>query len=481
MFATICDSFFFINILLIIYVIFIEHKNHASTWAWIMIMSFIPILGFVLYLFLGHDFRKRKMFSKKEDEDYYMHILHGQAEEMTCDACLLQKCTSPSCQSLMNLHLIGHQVLYTTYNHIEVFSDGKEKFKSLFDAIEKATTYIHLEYYIIHADGIGQELKTLLIRKAASGVKVRLLYDGMGCIKTPHKYFNELTASGVDVTCFYPPVIAYINLRINYRNHRKICIIDGNTAYLGGFNVGDEYLGKSKKMGYWRDTHLKIEGTAAQLANLQFLLDWRFATKEAIPLETYMTYPQLQPNKSLNVPVQIVSSGPDSKYSSIQHGYIKMITSAKKSILIQTPYFIPDEALLTALKIAILSGIQVKFMIPNKPDHMFVHWATYSYIGDILACGGKCYTYQDGFLHSKVIVIDEEISSVGTANFDIRSFKLNFEINAFIYDCATAKELIDLFNKDLNHCKELTLSTYRQRPLLIRIKEPISKLLSPLL
>ena len=463
------------------YVLFIERKQPAAAWAWIMIISFLPIIGFIIYLFLGHDMKKRKTFNKKEEEDRYLYLLHKQMYQVEEDAVLRDYCPHPSCQNVLKLHLLGHGILLAKGNQITLFSDGHKKFQNLFNAISRAKKFIHLEYYIIHDDHIGSAFQNLLIQKAEEGVDVLLLYDAVGSHKTPRSYFEKLRASGVQVACFFPSAIPFITLRVNYRNHRKLCIIDGHTAYLGGFNVGDEYLGHSKKMGYWRDTHLKVTGPTVSLCDLQFLLDWRFATNHKLSLDKHLkTSPPIFEEAS-GIPMQLVPSGPDSHFSAIHNGYIKMINEAKQYIYIQTPYFIPDEALLSAIKIAALSGIDVRIMIPNKPDHMFVYWATYSYIGEALDCGARCYTYEKGFLHAKTIVIDDEICSIGTANFDIRSFTLNFELNAFIYDTATSISARKLFETDLADCKELTLAAYLTRPSLVRIKEAIARLFSPIL
>lgn len=473
------DLFFFINILLVFSVIFLEKKNASTTWAWIMVMLFIPILGFILYLFAGQDLRKRKTFSKKAEADCFASIAHRQKISLNHK---LNDFTNPLInpyKDLINLHLTAHDSLYTEDNNIEIFTDGNELFKSIFKTLNSAKEYIYIEYYIIHDDKLGNLFQELLIKKALQGIEVFLLYDDMGSIQTSQKYFRELKQAGVQIASFFPSFLPFVKLHANYRNHRKICVIDGHTAYVGGFNVGEEYLGLNKKFGYWRDTHMRITGTAVRLINLQFLLDRRFATKENLNLEKYIPTPTK--TSSGNIGMQIVSSGPDSKYPSIRNGFIKMINAAKTSIHIQTPYFIPDEGVLTALKIAVLSGINVHIMIPNKPDHMFVYWATFANIGELVACGARCYTYENGFLHAKTIVIDNTISSVGTANLDIRSFKLNFEINAFIYNEEFSKQLVTIFNNDLEYCKEITKDLYNNRSHLIKFKESISRLISPVL
>jgi cardiolipin synthase len=289
---------------------------------------------------------------------------------------------------------------------------------------------------------------------------------------------EPLIAAGGKVEKFFPSSLSFINLRLNYRNHRKLAIIDGQIGFIGGFNVGNEYISLKKKMGYWRDTHLKIRGTAVHDMQTRFLLDWQTASSEKI--EQYSEY-YPSPEICGTSGIQIVSCGPDSPQQEIKQGYIKMINSAKNCVSIHTPYFIPDDSIQEALKIAALSGVDVKIMIPNKPDHIFVYWATYSFIGDLLNAGVRAFIYNKGFLHSKSIVVDQKISSVGTANFDIRSFKLNFEVNAFIYDVDIAQKLHQAFEQDLEFCEELTLEKYLNRPRIIKFKESISRLLTPVL
>lgn len=251
------------------------------------------------------------------------------------------------------------------------------------------------------------------------------------------------------------------------------------TGYVGGFNVGDEYLGLNPKFGYWRDTHIRLQGTAVHAIQTRFILDWNQASHHHTLTYIPNHFPDYGPKG--NVGMQIVTSGPDSEWEQIKNGYIKMISNAKRSILIQTPYFIPDASLLDALRIACLSGIDVNIMIPNKPDHAFVYWATLSYIGDLLKAGATVYIYDNGFIHAKTIVVDDEIASVGTANIDVRSFRLNFEVNAFIYDITIAKKLVSTFKEDLLVSRKFTYEEYLQRPLWIRIKESVSRLLSPIL
>lgn len=480
--AKLIEVIYFINVLLAIYVVFQERKNPSSTWAWIMVMLFIPVLGFILYLFIGQDIRKRKLFTEKEEQDQFYQLLNGQKERLNQHKSEFNSSLIRDYHDIIRMHLVAHEALYTQDNSVDIYTDGYDKFDNLFNDIKNAKKYVHVQYYIIRGDELGRKLLSLLIDKANEGLDVKLLYDGMGCLWTPKGMFEDLSEAGGEVVCFYPPFIPYINLRVNYRNHRKICVIDGAIAYTGGFNIGTEYVGLNKKMGYWRDTHLRIRGSAVQMLELQFLLDLRFASNAQIPLDTHISYTTpISNHSSGNTGIQIVASGPDSKWPSIRNGYLKMINEAEVSICLQTPYFIPDDSLLEALKVAALSGVDVKIMIPNKPDHPFVFWASLSYMNELIEAGAKCYTYEKGFLHAKTIVIDEKICSVGTANFDIRSFKLNFEVNAFIYDREIAKKIVASFENDITNSKELTRELYDKRGTIVKFKESISRLLSPML
>lgn len=305
----------------------------------------------------------------------------------------------------------------------------------------------------------------------------------------PQKRWEQLGKAGVKVGVFFPALLGRLNLRINYRNHRKIVVIDGNIGYVGGFNIGREYISRDPKFGYWRDTHLRITGDAVVSLQIRFALDWNYATHEN--LFTNMAYfePQdradlvraMQTGEKRLLAIQIVASGPDTLDRQIRNNYLELFHKARKNIYIQTPYFVPDDAILSALKIAARSGVDVRLMIPCKPDHPFVYWATYSYAGDLLQAGARCYVYDNGFLHAKGVMVDGRVSCYGTANMDIRSFELNFEVNATIYDEEVTRELEEIFRNDLYHCREITPEVYEKRSLLIRVKEQGSRLLSPLL
>lgn len=472
------SNLFWVNLILAIILVFFERRNPTSTWLWLMVLFFLPIVGFIFYLIIGQDLSKKKMFKiKAEEDDCFDEMVKEQEELFNSPEFSDEYKEFFVYEDIINLHLKGDKSIFTYNNDVELLFNGKDKFKELFESIKKAKKYIYIEYYIFKSDHIGSKLLEILTQKANEGVDVKLLVDGMGGRKLRKKSLEPLKLAGAEVAFFFPSIIPFVNTRVNYRNHRKICVIDGKEAFLGGFNVGDEYLGLSKKFGDWRDTHIKITGEAISFVLWQFFVDWRFATKKE--LKGCQTSIENLPNNKTGI--QIVSSGPDSKWTGIKDGYFKMISNAKHKLYIESPYFIPDDSIFEALKIASLSGVDVRVMVPNKPDHPFVYWAGTSYMGELLEAGVRFYTYQKGFLHSKVLIMDDFVSSVGTANLDIRSFKLNFEINAFIYDKVINNKLTERFINDIDNCKEMTLEEYNKRSNIIKIKESFSRLLSPIL
>lgn len=373
--------------------------------------------------------------------------------------------------------------MLTDNNDIRIYTDGREKFNALLNEMDHARNYIHIQYYIIRSDELWKEIEEVLLRKARQGVEIRILFDSMGCRgrKGMHKAdWDRLRKAGIQVAEFFPAVLGKLQLRVNYRNHRKIAVIDGRIGFVGGFNVGREYLGKDRKFGYWRDTHICIEGSAVTSLAVRFVLDWNYAARENIFLEDRLfeipTYV-----RNGRDPVQIISSGPDSKSQTICNNYLRLIHMARKSIYIQTPYFIPDDDIKNALIIAVKSGIDVRIMVPCKPDHPFVYWATYSYLGEMIEAGARCYTYDNGFLHTKCLCVDGLVSCIGTANMDIRSFALNFEVNAVIYSARTTERLMEAFENDIPKSTLVTRKKYKQRSLMIRTKEQFCRLLSPVL
>lgn len=468
-----------LNIFLGFALIFLERKDPAATWAWLMVLTLLPFFGFFLYLLFGQNLKKQQIFNIKTSDDkmLYKESLNQMKELEYCKEQFQCK-YDIEYQDFIQLNLSSSHSVYTENNHVDIFTDGKDKFTRLIEDIKNAKDHVHLLYYIIKNDALSNQIMKVLTDKAAEGVEVRLLADSLGGRKMSKKAIRDFKEAGGQFATFFPAKIPILTLRINYRNHRKIAIIDGECGYVGGFNIGDEYLGLDKRFGYWRDNHLRIKGNAVQSMQMRFFSDWNYSSPNKIDYE-YRYYPAMSIQSDTGI--QIVSSGPDSEEMYIKNAYLKMITSAKKNIYIQTPYFVPDQSFMECLKIAALSGVDVNIMIPNKPDHIFVYWASYSYIGELLKSGVKAYTYEGGFLHAKTLIIDEEIASVGTANMDIRSFQLNFEINAFVYDETVASSLTYFFKEDLKNSLEITKERYESRSKIIKIKESIARLLSPVL
>ena len=371
---------------------------------------------------------------------------------------------------------------YRNDNEVCMYSDGKEFFDELLKSLNKAKKSINIEFYIFKNDEIGTKILDILEEKAKNGVEVRLLYDSVGSRLLNRDVLKKLKAVGGKTGEFFPSWLKFINLNMNFRNHRKIVVIDNKVGFIGGFNVGDEYLGKNKKFGYWRDTHIKFKGSAVKDLNLRFLADWRYATKEEVDLSQVLEVSDENIGEP-NIGMQIVSSGPNlSDRYEIKLAYLKMIQRAKEYLYIQSPYLIIDKSIADALKLASTSGVDVRIMIPGKGDHPFVYWANLVYAGELLEYGIKIYHYdKNAFLHAKTIVIDDEICSIGTANMDTRSFELNFEVNAFIYSEAISKQQKNEFEKDISKCEELTLEKYQNRSRIVKIKESLSRLFSDIL
>ncbi len=468
-FTYILFSIIILNFIFIFFLIFFDRKDPASTWAWILILSLLPLVGFIMYLFLGLTPRKKRIFSNKARDDRVKKhsLIKGTPDYKVWEIPEEYK------NKVIQIDFAHEKIIFSKNNHIDLFIDGIQKFRALFKDIKNAKHHIHFNYYIIRNDKLSKRLVKILTDKAREGVKVRILYDNIGARQLPKNFFNSFKRAGGQVASFFPSF-----LDVNNRNHRKIVVIDGKIGYIGGLNIGQEYIGLNKRFGYWRDNHIKITGEAAKSLQERFLLDWSFASNEDLILyELY--YPKLPYYGRSGV--QIVASGPDSSWEEVKVFFLKMIYMAKESIYIQTPYFIPDESLLEALKIASISGIDVRIMVPNKPDHPFVYSANYCYGGLMLEVGARWYMYEKGFLHSKAIIVDGKIASVGTSNMDVRSFKLNFEVNSFIYDPLVAIKLRRIFLEDLRNCTEITKEIYANRGVFMKARESIAHLISPIL
>lgn len=477
--SAIITGLYVINFFIAFTIIFLERKDPSATLAWLMILFLLPGVGIVFYFLFSQNISRQKIFRlSKFEEASISNALYEQMNDIRNGHFEFAKLEAKKWQDMIRLNQTYSEAYFTQDNHITILTDGNHKFNSLLQDIKKATISINIMYYIVKNDTLGRAFIDLLTKKAQEGVEVRFLVDGLGGRQLNRRALEHFKAAGGQFAFFFPPKLKYVNMKLNYRNHRKLVVIDNEIGYLGGFNVANEYIGKNKKFGYWRDTHLRVTGGSIEDMNARFILDWRFASKEQLII-SHSYYPKV--THSGTTGMQIVSCGPDSPKSEVELGYLKMICNAKKNIYIQTPYFIPDSSILEALKMATLSGVDVRIMIPCKPDHMFVYWATYSYVGILLNAGARIFIYDNGFLHAKTICVDGEVASIGSANFDIRSFRLNFEANAFIYDSELAYKLESIFEADIEKSHELTKQLYRNRSHLIQFKESIARLLSDLL
>ena len=478
--TTIAILLYFINFLLTVSLIFLERRNAQSVWAWVLVLFFIPFVGFILYMLFGRTIYRQQIFKLDEEDKVGLeHLVSEQLEEIQKGRLTLSSPVAEKHKKLVHMLLYNNQSFVTSNNSVETYTNMNDKFDQMIKDIEAAEDHIHFQYYIFKLDGIGNRLYKALLKKQKEGVSVRILYDDIGSRSLSLKNFTDIKEHGGLVEAFFPSKLPLVNPRINNRNHRKIVVIDGRIGYIGGSNVGDEYIGLDPKMGAWRDTHLRIEGNAVKSLQLRFMLDWNSHDTRNNMKHEDRYFPEIF--SVGDITMQIASSGPDEDYQQIKYGYLKMINSAKKEIYIQSPYFIPDQSIMEALKITLLSGVKVKIMIPSFPDHPFVYWATYSNVATLMYMGAEVYMYQPGFLHQKVFVIDDEIVSIGTTNVDNRSFILNFEVNAFIYNTEEAIKSRKIFENDIQHCEILTIEKYEARGNWIKLKEGLANLIEPIL
>ena len=455
-----------------------ENRDPVKTVSWVLVVLLIPGLGFVFYILFGQYYRKQKIFSRKELKDLERIKILSQKQINDLDTLMQDQSKKVrSKTNIMRLLLNNSKALLTEYNAVEILVGGEKTFNSIIAALESATDHIHMEFYKWESDRIGERFRDVLIKKAKEGVTIRLIYDDVGSWKIGSNYIKSLKKAGIEVFAFMPVQFPYFTSKANFRNHRKIVVVDGKIGFVGGINIADKYLYGTKKLGMWRDTHLKIEGEAVQSLQTIFSVDWYFISKVIIGSHSRF-FPQLR-IKDQNL-IQITACGPDSDWASIMQSYFVAISSAKKSVYISTPYFSPNESVRTALHALALSGVEVKIILPSKSDSTVSYWNSFSYIGRMLEAGIQVYLYQKGFNHSKVLMVDGVFSSVGTANFDNRSFDLNFEVNALIYNEKITEKLMLLFEEDLKDCQQVLDTQWRKRPLSHKFKESLARILGPL-
>ena len=462
----------------VVFNVILENRNPVRTLAWIIVLVTVPLIGFLFYLYFGVNYRKIKMFSMKGLGDMkWLQYMSEDQKQWIKKSEFLQKKESAEVRKLMTLLLNNSKALLTRFNRIQVLHNGEETFQALFQALEDARKFIHLEYYIIAEGRLTARLKDILLRKAREGVEIRIIYDDVGSWSLSKEFIREVRKAGIQIYPFLPVRFHFAN-KANYRNHRKIAVIDGKTGFVGGLNIADRYVDGLPHIGIWRDTHLKVEGEAVTSLQVVFLIDWYFVRQELL-LNKNEYLPYIQSDS--HVLVQTVASGPDGDWASIQQTYFTLINMAKRYVFISTPYFMPGETTLNSLKTAAMSGVDVRLLLPHKSDSRLTHWCTRSYVQELLEAGVKIYWYRKGINHSKVIIVDGQVASVGTANMDLRSFEQNFEVSLIIYDREVVKELATDFIKDLQDSTNEVIQKWKFRSKKEQLYESVARLFAPLL
>lgn len=456
-------------ILFTIVIVLLDNRNPVKTMAWILVLVFLPVVGLAFYFFFGRNTRKERLISKKGFSRLSKRpMAEYQAQEALGDF-------TGRNQLIPFFHRVSNALPFEG-NDVQVFTDGYSMYQELFRRIAKAKHHIHLEFYIFENDAVGRLLRDLLIDKAREGVSVRLLYDDVGCWDVNPMFYDEMLCEGIEVRSFLKVRFPQFTSKVNYRNHRKLAIIDGKVGFIGGMNIALRYL-KGVPWGVWRDTHICLKGKAVYGIQTAFLTDW-FAVDRTL-LTSAQYFPKMD-SVGTSV-VQIVTSDPVGEWHDIMLGLVKAISCAQRYIYVETPYFLPTEQVMAAFQTAALSGVDVRLMIPKKADAFITHKGTMSYLDELMKSGVKVYFYRAGFLHSKLWVADDEWASVGSTNLDFRSFEHNFEANAFFYDEKTVCTLKEIFLEDMKKCMTLSQKIWDKRSFKNKIVESVVRLLAPLL
>jgi cardiolipin synthase len=471
---------YYLIVLVVCIQIILNTNTPSKAMAYVLLAINIPVVGLLFYFLVGLNYRKTKLYKRK------LQIDSKAFPEVEKQSALISK------QNILSRkEQLGHFYSLATFsnnesfssvnNHVELLINGEAKFAKLKESLLEAEHHIHFEYYIYENDVVGTELAEILIQKAQQGVTVRFIYDDFGSMSIRKDFVERMRQAGVEVFPFYKINFVRLSNRINYRNHRKIVVIDGKVGFVGGINVSDRYINHANSEIFWRDTHLKISGDAVSNLQFVFLTDWNFCAEQDLGYNEQI-FPSLVSKANYGKQLtQVIASGPDSDYPSILYTMIQAILLAKKEILLTTPYFIPDKSFVDAIKIAALSGVKVKILVPKKGDSVFVNAASRSNYEEVLKAGAELYFYTKGFIHSKTLLCDEFVSIVGTANLDHRSFDLNFEINAIVYDQELGHEMKEIFENDLKDSKQVSYEQWRKRPFLKRFFERFMRLFSPLM
>lgn len=463
------DIIYFGAIIGTIVIVVLDNRNPVKTMAWILVLMFLPVVGLVFYFFFGRSQRREKVIERKT---YDRLLKKPMAEYLAQDAAALPD----KYIRLIRFFQQTNQAFPFEGNRVEVYTQGLSKLQALLRELQKARQHIHMEYYIFEDDAIGRLVRDVLIEKARQGVEVRLLYDDVGCWHVPHRFYEEMRDVGIEVKSFLKVRFPLFTSKVNYRNHRKIVVIDGRIGFIGGMNLAERYM-RGFSWGIWRDTHILLEGKAVHGLQTTFLLDWYFVDRTLVTSSRY--FPKLDAYGSSLV--QIVTSEPIGPWKEIMQGLTQAISAARRYFYMQTPYFLPTEQVLAAMQTAALSGVDIRLMLPERADNRITHLGSRSYLADVMRAGVKVYFYQKGFLHSKLMVSDDMLSTVGSTNVDFRSFEHNFEVNAFIYDMETALQMKEIFLQDQRECTQIFLKNWCRRSWRQKTVESVVRLLAPLL
>ena len=451
--------------------VLMDNRQPAKTMAWVLVLSFMPLVGIVLYFFFGQNTRKEKVVSQRSLDQLTKRSMLEYVEQRGLNL-------PTEHQALIKLFINQSVALPFKNNHITTYTDGYAFFPALLHSISQAKHHIHLDSYIFSDDPLGRLVADALIDKAHEGVEVRVIYDDVGNWHVKNLFYERMRDAGIEVHAFMPVKFPAFTSKMNYRNHRKLCIVDGTTGFIGGMNIALRYVKGNGKQP-WRDTHIKIEGGGVYGLQRAFLVDWYFVDRTLVTNRKYYPPQQVEPNDCI---VQAVTSSPVSPWPDIMQGYVRILLSARRYVYLQSPYFLPTEPILFAMRTAALAGVDVRLMIPCHSDSKLVEWASRSYVTEILEAGVKVYLHTSAFLHSKVLVCDDTLCSCGSTNVDFRSFENNFEANAFIYHAPTALAMKAMFIEDMKHCILLNSTGHElHRPFFARLWESLVRLLSPLL
>jgi len=466
-------------IAIIFFRILLENKDPLKTQSYLLLLVLFPVIGLIIYFFFGVNYRKQKMFSRKAitDQVFISRWINLYEERLSQNRELAEEMFEEK-YKLPYLFFRNSYSVLTARNRVRILNNGESKFPLLLEKLRAARHHIHLEYYIIIDDIIGRAVIDILCQKARKGVEVRLIYDPIGSSRLSNKALRRMEAAGVQAEAYNPVLFATFANRVNYRNHRKVVIIDGRIGFVGGINIADYYINEPATEEFWRDTHCMIEGDAVYSLQMLFLLNWYFVRRELVqPQPEYFPTVDL----SSGVACAFVGSSPDSDSQYLMEAYFSMITNARHEILITTPYLIPNESILTALKTSAKSGVKVKILLPETSDTPFVHSASFTFVEDLIENDIEIYLYRKGVVHSKIIIVDEELCTIGSANMDYRSFDNNAEVNAFFFDEQLSKEAKHYYLEDLQSARLIDLETWRRRPWWQKLMGSVARLVAPLL